>query len=228
MITKKMSLTMPLCLLFAFLINNVFSTDCGGIYTKTECNAVSQCDWSNPAINCTAFDGNNTCNLCECKSTVPLDIIFVIDSSDSIGPTNFELQKSWLKYIFNNQISSNSRIAFIIFATHVNGITNPSDSPLAFWHSSATEDNRTAITPELINFVDNIRYIGGARSTQPAIGLALDWFQQYRIQGRKQVLILITNGEPNKPDFFPSVCIHPIFGVYLFIIQKTYILREFG
>ena len=196
------------CLLFSLLINKVFSIDCGAIYTQVECRAYSQCEWTDPATNCFAFNGNNECNLCNCKSSTPLDIIFVIDSSSSIGPTNFELQKNWLEYIFNNQIPSNSRIAFIIFATEVNGTANPHTEPLDFWPVGATVGNRAEMTPALINFVNNIEYTSGFRITQKAIELGLFWFQEYGIQGRKKIMVLITNGEPNKPQGNHSVCIH--------------------
>ena len=197
-----------LCLLLSFLINKVFSTDCGTIYTKIECDSDSQCEWTDTASNCFAFNGNNECDLCNCKSSTPLDIIFVIDSSSSIGPANFELQRGWLRYIFNNQIPSNSRIAFIIFSTEVNGTANPHSIPLDFWPVGATAGNRTTMTPALINFVNGIVYTYGFTITQKAIDLGLFWFQEYGIIGRKRLLILITDGQPDKPDFNYSVCIH--------------------
>ena len=210
-----------LCLLFSFLINKVFSIDCGAIYTKVECNADTQCEWINPAMNCFKFNGNNTCNLCNCKSKVPLDIIFALDSSGSQGPVDFELQKDWLRYMFNNQISSNSRIAFIIFATEVNGTANPNDPPLAFWPPGATVGNRTTMTPALINFVNNIQYTWGFTNTQKAIDLGLLWFQDYGIPERKKLLVLVTDGHPNRPQNNYSVCIHTPKIALLGIFCKT-------
>ena len=208
-------------------VKNVVSIDCGIINTKIECNAKSQCEWTDPAINCTAFNGNTECYLCECKSTVPLDIIFALDSSGSIGPTHFELQRGWLRYIFNNQISSNSRIAFIIFAAEVNGTANPHSIPLDFWPVGATAGNKTTMTPALINFVNGIYYTYGWTITQKAIDLGLFWFQEYGIIGRKRLLILITDGQPNKPDGNYSVCIHTpkialLGSIYLKYITNTH------
>ena len=102
----------------------VSSIDCSSILSDIICNNAIQCEWDSQLG-------------CICNSIAGLDIIVVMDASGSITPNNFILQKAMLKYIFNGQISHDSRISFIIFASDVNSTSNPCH-PLCYWPDGGT------------------------------------------------------------------------------------------
>ncbi|XP_039197372.1 collagen alpha-1(XXVIII) chain [Crotalus tigris] len=116
----------------------------------------------------------------------PLELVFVIDSSESVGPENFERIKRFVKTIIDtitvNQATT--RIGIINFSLKVDVVSTLQQFP--------TKDT-------LKNAVDAMQYYGEGTYTATAISKATEIFQMAR-QGVRKVAMVITDGQADQRD----------------------------
>lgn len=115
---------------------------------------------------------------------VPQDIVFLIDSSGSIGAPAFEVQREFIEDVYNTQIVGNgpSRTGLIQFATSVTTLHE-------------FEDDQS---PGVINDVIlNMPYTGGFTHTDDALVRAIDLFELQSNPPSPRLMVLITDGNPH-------------------------------
>lgn len=120
-----------------------------------------------------------------------IDMVFLVDSSSSVGKENFRNEISFVKRLLSDfNVSFNyTRIALITFSsrskifTHINQI------------SKISEDNDKCM---LLNYqIPNITYTGGGTNTHGALVKAKDILEHSKRKHSKKILILITDGFSN-------------------------------
>ncbi|XP_041584026.1 collagen alpha-1(XXVIII) chain isoform X1 [Vulpes lagopus] len=121
----------------------------------------------------------------KCKET-PLELMFVIDSSESVGLENFEIIKSLVKTL-SDQVAldlATARIGIINYShkvekvAHLTQFSNKDDFKLA---------------------VDNMQYLGEGTYTATALHEANHMFEAAR-PGVKKVALVITDGQTDSRD----------------------------
>jgi Mg-chelatase subunit ChlD len=129
-----------------------------------------------------------------CDSTVPPDVIFVLDSSFSIVPNDYTVEKDWVAELIADALtdSTDSRVAFIRFA-------DTSDILLTLAQSE------TMSNAERQQFARDIAFSGGLTNTYAALNDSLRLFRRDYIADRKRIVMLISDGVPN-----PNVDLCPL------------------
>lgn len=120
-----------------------------------------------------------------CRIT-PLELIFVIDSSESVGPDNFISTKTFMKTVID-EVSANhakTRIGVINFSHKVELV-------------SSLEKYTTK--ESLKSAVDKMLYLGEGTYTASAIKKAINLFQAARPAVRK-VAVVVTDGQADARD----------------------------
>lgn len=124
---------------------------------------------------------------CGIKCTVtPLELVFVIDSSESVGPDNFNIIKTFMKTVID-QISAEgatTRIGIINFSHKVELVSSLKQYTTKEYLKSA---------------VDKMPYLGEGTYTASAIKEATQLFQTARLAVRK-VAVVITDGQADSRD----------------------------
>ncbi|NWV67646.1 COSA1 protein, partial [Malurus elegans] len=121
----------------------------------------------------------------KCRVT-PLELVFVIDSSESVGPDNFNIIKTFMK-TFIDKVSANhatTRIGIINFSHRVDLVSSLKQYTSKEYLKSA---------------VDKMPYLGEGTYTASAIQEALHLFQAARPAVRK-VALVITDGQADSRD----------------------------
>lgn len=121
----------------------------------------------------------------KCKTT-PLELVFVIDSSESVGPENFNIIKIFMK-TFIDKVSANhatTRIGIINFSHRVDLVSS-------LKQYTSKEHLKSA--------VDKMPYLGEGTYTASAIQAAICSFQAARPAVRK-VAVVITDGQADNRD----------------------------
>ncbi|NXP30749.1 COSA1 protein, partial [Leiothrix lutea] len=116
----------------------------------------------------------------KCRVT-PLELVFVIDSSESVGPANFNITKTFMK-TFIDKVSADhatTRIGIINFSHRVELVSS-------LKQYKGKEDLKSA--------VDKMPYLGEGTHTASAIQEATRLFQAARPAVRK-VAVVITDGQ---------------------------------
>ncbi|XP_051872889.1 collagen alpha-1(XXVIII) chain-like [Pristis pectinata] len=116
----------------------------------------------------------------KCKEK-PLELVFVIDSSESVGPENFEIVKEFVSALIDRVSGSNeaTRIGVILYSLDAQIIIHL----------------RQGITPEKAKtLIQNMQYLGEGTYTGTAIEMANQVFKLARKEARK-VAIVITDGQ---------------------------------
>ncbi|NXM23384.1 COSA1 protein, partial [Ploceus nigricollis] len=121
----------------------------------------------------------------KCRTT-PLELVFVIDSSESVGPDNFNIIKTFMK-TFIDKVSANhvtTRIGIINFSHKVELVSSLKQYTSKEYLKSA---------------VDKMPYLGEGTYTASAIQEAIRLFQAARPAVRK-VAVVITDGQADSRD----------------------------
>ncbi|NWV84363.1 COSA1 protein, partial [Dasyornis broadbenti] len=121
----------------------------------------------------------------KCRVT-PLELVFVIDSSESVGPDNFNIIKTFMK-TFIDKVSANhatTRIGIINFSHKVDLVSSLKQYTSKEYLKSA---------------VDKMPYLGEGTYTASAIQEAIHLFQAARPAVRK-VALVITDGQADSRD----------------------------
>ncbi|KAH0627278.1 hypothetical protein JD844_002801 [Phrynosoma platyrhinos] len=127
----------------------------------------------------------------ECKRANILDIIFVIDSSGSIGDYNYDIMKDFLIDIVNKSDVGKDRVQF--------GAVKYSDHPQTLFYLN-THDNKEAI----IEVIKNDQLLGQTTYTAEALRHSEDLFTvnhgSRKHRGVPQLLMVITDGDSHDKD----------------------------
>ncbi|XP_065587280.1 collagen alpha-1(XXVIII) chain [Cyrtonyx montezumae] len=120
-----------------------------------------------------------------CRVT-PLELVFVIDSSESVRPDNFNSTKTFMKTVIDEVSASH--------ATTRTGITN-------FSHKVELVSSLEKYTTKepLKSAVDKMFYLGEGMYTASAIKKAINLFQEARPAVRK-VAVVVTDGQADTRD----------------------------
>ncbi|NXN77088.1 COSA1 protein, partial [Bombycilla garrulus] len=121
----------------------------------------------------------------KCRIT-PLEIVFVVDSSESVGPENFDIIKNFMKTFIDKVLANQAtiRIGIINFSRTVKLVSS-------LQQYTSKEQLKSA--------VDNMSYLGEGTYTASAIHEAIQLFQAARPAVRK-VAIVVTDGQADSRD----------------------------
>ncbi|PKK32168.1 collagen alpha-1(XXVIII) chain-like [Columba livia] len=120
-----------------------------------------------------------------CRVT-PLELVFVIDSSESVGPDNFNIIKTFMKTVID-KVSANhatARIGIVNFSHKVELVSSL---------------NQYTTKEHLKSTVDKMPYLGEGTYTASAIQESIQLFQAARPAVRK-VAVVITDGQADTRD----------------------------
>ncbi|XP_069762821.1 collagen alpha-6(VI) chain-like [Narcine bancroftii] len=161
------------------------------------------------------------CSKEACSRLDQVDIIFLIDGSGSIHPTDFQKMKEFVNNIVNktNIGAAHVRISVIQFS---------SDPEIAF------KLNEYSVKVELFKAINNIQQKGQGTMTGKALTFSADYFNQAN-GGRPDVpqyLIVITDGEAQDKVLLPAKAIRDkgvtVFAVGVFQANRTQLLEIGG
>ncbi|CAH6779157.1 Col28a1 [Phodopus roborovskii] len=121
----------------------------------------------------------------KCKET-PLELVFVIDSSESVGPENFQIIQNFVKTLAD-------RVSLDLATARI-GIINYSHKveKVASLKQFSSKDDFKLV-------VDNMQYLGEGTYTATALQAANDMFKEAR-PGVKKVALVITDGQTDSRD----------------------------
>ncbi|KAA8591879.1 hypothetical protein FQN60_017253, partial [Etheostoma spectabile] len=120
-----------------------------------------------------------------CRQT-PLELVFVIDSSESIGPDNFNVIKDFVNALIDRaSVSRDTTRVGVVLYSHINMV-------VVSLRQEATRD-------EIKSAVRSMTYLGEGTFTGSAIQQANQVFKAARA-GVRKVAILITDGQADKRD----------------------------
>ncbi|XP_060103695.1 collagen alpha-6(VI) chain-like [Heteronotia binoei] len=132
----------------------------------------------------------------ECKRLARLDVVFVIDSSGSIGDTNYRLMQDFMIGLVNKSDVGSDRVQF--------GALKYSDSPVKLFYLNAY-NTKSAI----ISAIQSDTLLSGNTYTAQALTYSESFFAEEHgsRHHRKvpQVLIVITDGESHDADKLDEV-----------------------
>ena len=118
----------------------------------------------------------------QCNSN-GLDIVMILDSSRSIGISNFELMKSYIVNMLSGFTigSDDTRVGVIRYSTRASIVI-----PLGSYNSNS----------QLSSAINSIEYIGGSTNTNLALNLLTTAFATARVdEGIPRVAIVFTDGQ---------------------------------
>lgn len=115
----------------------------------------------------------------------PLELVFVIDSSESVGPENFELVKDFVNALIDQvSVSREASHVGVVLYSHVNMV-------VAGLQQSSQTDIKAAIR--------QMPYLGEGTFTGSAIHRATQLFQASR-PGVRKVALVLTDGQADPRD----------------------------
>uniref|UniRef100_A0A665UTF4 Collagen alpha-1(XXVIII) chain n=1 Tax=Echeneis naucrates TaxID=173247 RepID=A0A665UTF4_ECHNA len=128
-------------------------------------------------------------SICSCGVTcrqTPLELVFVIDSSESVGPDNFNVIKDFVNALIDRaSVSRDTTRIGVVLYSHINVV-------VVGLGQEATRD-------EIKSAVRSMTYLGEGTFTGSAIQQASQVFKAAR-PGVRKVAIIITDGQADKRD----------------------------
>uniref|UniRef100_A0AAY4EQ84 Collagen, type XXVIII, alpha 1b n=1 Tax=Denticeps clupeoides TaxID=299321 RepID=A0AAY4EQ84_9TELE len=120
-----------------------------------------------------------------CKET-PLELVFVIDSSESVGPENFELVKDFVNALIDHVPVSQkaARIGVVVYS-HVDMVVS------SLQQLSSQDDIKAAVR--------RMPYLGEGTFTGSAIHKTIELFRDSR-PGVRKVALVLTDGQADRRD----------------------------
>ncbi|XP_073341613.1 collagen alpha-6(VI) chain [Pagrus major] len=123
----------------------------------------------------------------DCKAANVADIVFIVDESGSIGTSNFQMVRTFLRSIVSSLEVSRAKVRV--------GIVMYNDGPSAQVYLDSFNDES-----ELLNFIKILPYRGGGTNTGAALNYARESVfikarGSRKDQGVQQVAVVITDGE---------------------------------
>ncbi|XP_078407687.1 collagen alpha-1(VI) chain [Cetorhinus maximus] len=142
------------------------------------------------------------CSCCECKCG-PIDLLFVVDSSESIGNENFALAKQFIVTVID-RLSRDEKVRFDGKESNI-GVVQYSHAGTEELVSMA--DLSITNLLELKVAIKNLKWIAGGTFT----GTALDWSKTAfrRSRNQAQVVLVLTDGRTDllrDPKSLSSLC----------------------
>ncbi|XP_054993056.1 collagen alpha-1(XXVIII) chain isoform X1 [Sorex araneus] len=140
----------------------------------------------------------------KCKE-VPLELVFVVDSSESVGPENFHIIKNFVKILTDQVALDLARIGIINYSHKVENVAH-------LTQFSNKDEFKLA--------VDDMQYLGEGTYTATALHAANHMFEAAR-PGVKKVALVITDGQTDNRDAknLPNVVKNAsIINVEIFVI----------
>lgn len=121
----------------------------------------------------------------KCRES-PLELVFVIDSSESVGPENFELVKDFVNALIDRVSVSReaSRVGVVLYS-HVEMVV------VSLQQQSSQDDIKAAVR--------KMPYLGEGTFTGSAIHRANQLFQASR-PGVRKVAVVLTDGQADSRD----------------------------
>lgn len=120
-----------------------------------------------------------------CRQT-PLELVFVIDSSESVGPDNFNVIKDFVNALIDRaSVSRDTTRVGVVLYSHINMV-------VVSLRQEATRD-------DIKSAVRSMTYLGEGTFTGSAIQQASQVFKAARV-GVRKVAIIITDGQADKRD----------------------------
>ncbi|KAG7469651.1 hypothetical protein MATL_G00131120 [Megalops atlanticus] len=121
----------------------------------------------------------------KCRES-PLELVFVIDSSESVGPENFNMVKDFVNTLIDRvSVSREATRIGVVLYSHINMVVS------SLHQQSSRDDIKAAVR--------RMPYLGEGTFTGSAIQLANRIFQAAR-PGVRKVEIVITDGQADKRD----------------------------
>ncbi|XP_035527728.1 collagen, type XXVIII, alpha 1b [Morone saxatilis] len=128
-------------------------------------------------------------SICSCGVTcrqTPLELVFVIDSSESVGPDNFNVIKDFVNALIDRaSVSRDTTRVGVVLYSHINMV-------VVNLRQEATRD-------EIKSAVRSMTYLGEGTFTGSALQQANQVFKAARA-GVRKVAIIITDGQADKRD----------------------------
>ncbi|XP_023249185.1 collagen alpha-1(XXVIII) chain-like [Seriola lalandi dorsalis] len=128
-------------------------------------------------------------SICSCGVTcrqTPLELVFVIDSSESVGPENFNVIKDFVNALIDRaSVSRDTTRVGVVLYSHINMV-------VVSLRQETTRD-------QIKSAVRSMTYLGEGTFTGSAIQQASQVFKAAR-PGVRKVAIIITDGQADKRD----------------------------
>lgn len=132
-------------------------------------------------ISCSASPG---CGV-SCRQT-PLELVFVIDSSESVGPDNFNSIKDFVNALIDRaSVSRDTTRVGVVLYSHINMVV------VSLAHTATRDEIKSAVR--------SMTYLGEGTFTGSAIQQANQVFKAARA-GVRKVAIVITDGQADERD----------------------------
>ncbi|XP_078351498.1 polycystin family receptor for egg jelly-like isoform X1 [Oculina patagonica] len=134
------------------------------------------------------YSGNGTVCTAPEKCQVPVDLIFAVDASGSVGIENYEKQKDFIKILASRyDLENSSQVAVIVFSNHASNEIQLGSSGTALSFATA---------------VDNTPYFEAFTRIDLALRLAYDeYFLTESSNETERLVILLTDGKQTRNDF---------------------------
>lgn len=129
------------------------------------------------------------CSCCECKCG-PLDLTFVVDSSESIGSTNFALAKDFIVTVID-RLMKDQRVTFDGLESNLGVVQYSGNQAQEAVKLSSAAPARRSLA-EFKQAVKDLRWLAEATYTGQALGVALNTLSLN--QGKNSVVIVLTDG----------------------------------
>ena len=122
------------------------------------------------------------------KCLTPVDLIFAVDSSGSVGKENYKKQKEFINILASRyDLVNSSQVAVIVFSNHAS-------------NEIQLGSRRTALS--FATAVDNIPYFQAFTRIDLALRLAYDeYFLTESSNKTERLVILLTDGKQTRNDF---------------------------